>query len=402
MNWLTRLFGEEQRQVSQWQLSELQSWSDMGIGPPPTSAGVTVTVDAAMQIPAVYSCVQVLSQDVARTPIKLRRKVAADTFEDATDHDLFEILGSLANPETTSYSFKLQMMQDVLRFEHAFAEIIRTPDGRVEALWRLDPTLMRIDRTPSRVKRWTYNGSKTWTFDPSKPPIFELSHPSPIQQCREVIGTASALQEYVGQFFRNGARPGGILQAQGTISQDAATNLRERWYAWYAGGGPNRRGVAVLDSGVTFNPIQSDNDESQMNETLGALNQMIAGVFRVPTWKIGDLSKTSYANMEAGELAYITSTLDPYFELWESSLRRDVLSSRQYNQFTISFDRAALVRNDTKSLHDSLAIGINSGIYSVNDARKKLGENPVEGGDVHRFNTALQPVTGVKTDDPTA
>ncbi|HXG70284.1 MAG TPA: phage portal protein [Gemmatimonadaceae bacterium] len=390
MTWWSKLFSE-QRAVPQWQLSQLQSWSDMGIGPPPVTAGIEVTTSTAMEVPAVYSCVQVLSQDVARCPIKLRHQVAKDTYEDAVDHDLFEILGSLANPETTSYSFKLQMMQDVLRYEHAYAEIIRSPDGRVEALWRLDPTLMRIDRTRARVKRWTYNGSTTWTFDPSKPPIFELSHPSPIQQCREIIGTAAALQHYVAQFFANGARPGGVLQAQGMITSEQAANLKEKWLAFFGQGGA-RRGVAVLDGGLEFKPIASDNDESQMNETMAALNQMIAGVFRVPTWKIGDLTKTSYSNMEAGELAYVTSTLDPYFELWESSLRRDVLSTRQYGQFTITFDRSALVRNDVKALHDSLAQGIQSGIYSQNDARKMLGLNPIPDGNTYLINSALMPI----------
>ena len=42
----------------------------------------------------------------------------------------------------------------------------------------------------------------------------------------------------------------------------------------------------------------------------------------------------------------------------------------------------------------SLAIGINSGYYSPNDARKALGLNPIDGGDTYRFNTALQPLTG--------
>ena len=74
-----------------------------------------------------------------RTQIKLRQKVAADTFVDAVDHDLYEILASLPNPETTAYSFKLQMMFDLLLHSAAFAEVVRV-DGRVAALWRLDPS----------------------------------------------------------------------------------------------------------------------------------------------------------------------------------------------------------------------------------------------------------------------
>lgn len=383
MGWWKRFF--ERRDV----ITPGLTWSDVSnVGP--TAAGVTVTPHLAMTVPAVYGCVSVLSQDIARTPIKLRRKVAADTFIDATEHDLFDVLGSLANPETTAYAFKLQMTMDLLQHERAYAEIVRQ-DGRITALWRLDPTRMHVDREANRRKRWTY-GSTVWTFDPSQPPIFELSHPSPIHRCREVIGSAAALQTYVGKFFANGARPLGVLQAQGTISDGTAERLREAWKAIFASGGSNRRGVAVLDGGVEFKAIAQENDAAQLNETLRSLNTQIAGTFRIPLWKIGDMSNANYSNMEAGELSYVTSTLDPFFECWESALRRDVLSTRQYGAFTITFDRSALIRNDVKALHDSLAVGRNTGFYSVNDCRRKLGENPIPNGDQYLVNSALQPV----------
>jgi hypothetical protein len=60
--------------------------------------------------------------------------------------------------------------------------------------------------------------------------------------------------------------------------------------------------------------------------------------------------------------------------------------------FTITFGRSALVRNDVKSLHDSLARGIQSGIYSQNDARKMLGSNPIADDDRYLMNSALVPI----------
>ena len=107
----------------------------------------------------------------------------------------------------------------------------------------------------------------------------------------------------------------------------------------------------MLEQGLTFTPISMENDSAQLNETLRTINEQIAGAFRVPPWKIGDLSKANYSNMESGELSYVTSTLDPLFENWEEALRRDLLTSRQFNQYTVQFDRQALVRNDIKSLN---------------------------------------------------
>ena len=204
--------------------------ADFGAGP--TASSITVTADRALEVPAIFACLQVLCQDIARTPIKFRRKPADDTYVDATEHDLWDILATLPNAEQTAYQFKHQMQWNVLLHGCAFAEIVRQ-DGRVVALWPLDPRSMRVDRDDSRRKRWRYTTSAgtvtTWTFDPSMPPIFELTHETPITRCRELIGTALALQIYVGKFFANGARVSGVLQAQGSVSQATADRLRDYW-----------------------------------------------------------------------------------------------------------------------------------------------------------------------------
>src|SRR5687768_3094255 len=98
----------ERRAAPTWQLSRLSSWGDMGIGAGPTSAGVIVTPEAALTVPTVFACIAVLSQDVARCPVRLRRRVDADTFIDAADHGLWELLHDLPNPETSAYDFKRQ------------------------------------------------------------------------------------------------------------------------------------------------------------------------------------------------------------------------------------------------------------------------------------------------------
>jgi HK97 family phage portal protein len=201
------------------------------------------------------------------------------------------------------------------------------------------------------------------------------------------------LQTYVARFFAGGARPDGVLRASGPISDDIATKLQAQWAAGYGRSGTNRRGVAVMDSSLEFKPIASQNDDAQLIETMHSLNVQIAGAFRVPPWKIGSLQDATYSNMEAGELSYITSTLDPYFECWESAVRRDLLTARQYGAYTVQFDRASLMRNDVKSLHESLAVGRNTGFYSINDCRRALGLNPIgPEGDEFLVNSALQPV----------
>jgi HK97 family phage portal protein len=360
----------------------------------PTESGAIVSPQTALSVPAVFSCCQVLSQDVARTPIKLRQKTGEDTYLDAVDHPLWEILHDLANPEMTAYQVKHALQWQLLTFGRAYAEIVRV-DGRVVAIWPLASEFMRVDRTAAGVKRWTYTTAQTvtWLFDPSAPPILELVSETPITRCREIIGTAIATQQYLAKYFLNGAKPSGILSAAGSIKDETAERLRAMWATNY-GGSANRGKVPVLDGGIAFTPISATNDDSQLNETLRTINEQIAGTFRVPPWKIGDLSKANYSNMESGELTYITDSLDPWFELWEEALRRDLLTTRQYGQFSVTFNRQALVRNDVRSLNASLQSGIQNGYLSQNEARKAIGLNPIPGGDTYMVNSALAPVAG--------
>jgi len=363
----------------------------------PTDSGMTVSPETALSVPAVFACVQVLSQDIARTPIRFREKTGDDTYIDAVDHPLYEILSSLPNPEQTSYQVQFALMWQLLLYGRAYAEIVRV-DGRIVALWPLYSDAMRVDREASGRKRWTYaNGGQTytWLFDASAPPILELTMESPILRCRDIIGAALALQQYTSAFFKNSARPGGVLQAAGKIDTLTGERLRESWAQNY-GGSANRGKIPVLDQGLTFTAIQMENDSAQLNETLRSINEQIAGAFRVPVSKIGDLSKSNYSNMEISEQVYVNSTLDPYYRSFELAMKRDLLTSRQYGQFDVQFHRAALTRNDTKALHDSLCQGIQNGLYSQNDARKALGLNPIPDGDRYMVNSALQPVGAPK------
>lgn len=359
----------------------------------PPLAGMTVSSASALTVPAVFSCCSVLSQDVARTPLKLRQETAPDTFRDATDHPLFEILATLPNPEMTAFEFKSAMQWQLLTTGRAYAEIVRV-DGRVEALWPLRSDAMWVDRDDRGRKRWTYSvGGKTFTylFDASQPPILELTHESPIDRCRDIIGTALALQRYVAAFFTNGAQPTGVLQASGKLTADQLTSLREQWTARY-GGASNAHRIAILPGGLEFKTLATDNDSGQVTEMMKTLSTSICGCFRIPPWKAGLMESTNYSNMASGENSYAMSTLDPFFQTWEEALRRDLLTARQYSHYRIQFDRASLVRNDIAALHTSLCQGIQNGIYSQNDARRALGLNPIPDGDVYMINSALQPV----------
>ena len=387
MKWLTRWF---ERRALTPQFSEM-------FGAMRAASGAVVTPETAMAVPEVKGCVKVLSEDVGKTPLRLRQRIGQDAFIDDRQHDLWELLHDLPNPEVDAFTFKREMTADMLLHGVAYAQIVRE-GGRVQSLWRLPVSAVRVDRDEQRRKRWTVQAGsvrETFLFDPSMPPILEIKFDSPLRDCRELIGTALALQQYTGRFFRNGARPSGALMHPGVLDEDAAKRLRESWQDMHSGA-DNSHKTALLEEGVTYVPFASANDHAQLNELLQTLRGEIAGAFRVPPFKISDLSQSNYSNVEALAIEYVTGTLDPLFTAWEQAIRRDLLTTRQFNRFTAQFDRSALIQSDRQTLHAALATGRQNGVYSINDCRRKLGENPIpaeQGGDLYLVNSAMVPIT---------
>jgi HK97 family phage portal protein len=399
MSLWTRLFGSTQKPEQRHTLTDVDFWRDIG-WLSAVASGVTVTPETALAVPDVYACVTVLADDVGRCPLKLRVRQDDGEWQDAYSHRLWEILHDLPNPEMTASEFRSHMTRSLLAHEVAYAEIVRNSRGEVMSLWPLDPTRMTVRRDELNRKHYTYRISEgktaTWTFDPDKPPLLEMRHTSPIHRCRDLIGMAIALDKYASKFFANGARMSGVVTSKSGITAAQKAELSEMFRNLYSGVENSHR-TGVMQGDLEYKQLSSPNNESQFDETRKRVRTMVAGSFRVPPHKIGDLERATFSNIEAQDRDYVNSGLDPILVLWEQSIRRDVLTTRQYPKYQAIFDREALIQADSQSRMSSMAIGRQNGIFSVNDVRRKLNENPVpaaEGGDLYHMNGNMIPLTG--------
>lgn len=377
------------RQESRATLKEVDFWIRDG-WIEKVAAGVSVTPQTAVKVPDVFACMNVLAQDVGRCPLKLR--VSDGGWKDADAHPLWEILHDLPNPEMTAAEFRGSMMRELLAHEAAYAEIVRRPNGTVQALWPLQSDRMTVRRDSLNRKTYIYRPDAgepiVWTFDADRPPLLELRHPSPIHQCKDLIGLAIAIDVYGSKFFANGARLSGLLTSKMGLKPTQKQSIREAFTSMYAGV-ENAHRVGVLEGDLDWKPLTSPNDEAQFHETRKMVRSLIAGAFRVPSHKINDLERATFSNIEAQDRDYVNSGLDPYLVLWEQALRRDLLTTRQYPRYVAMFDREALIQADSQSRAQGFAQGRQNGWYSVNDIRHKLGENPVPagaGGDDYHMN----------------
>lgn len=385
--------------------SDVHAWLVEALGGQKTATGLRVSPTEASKLPDVRACIREISHNVGRCPVKLRIREANGDWIDAGDRrpGLWEILHDLPNPETTAVTFRTRLTKDVLTYERAFAEIIRDQQSRVTAMWRLNPAWMRVARNAQGQKVYAYtpaDGSppQTWVFNADKPPILELEAESPVREAPEIFGLAMALDRYAAKFFANGVRLSGVLKTPKKLSDQAWKRLRESFAEQY-GGVNNAHKVPLLEEGTEFVQTSASNTEAQFSELRRFVQLVIAGLYGVPPHRIGavDRSTSWGSGIEQQDRAFVNGTLDPYFVLWEQAMRRDVLSTRQYPGLQMLFDREALIQADLQSRLAGYGAGRQTGIWSVNDIRRKLGENPIPaaaGGELYHMNGNMIPLTG--------
>ena len=180
-----------------------------------SSSGVQVDAQSAMRASTVYSCVRILSEDVASTPCCLYEKLKNDSRRELDEHPLYEVVRHQFNEDMTAKEgWELLMWYKLLRGT-GLARIATNNDGSVAGLYPMNPDRTRLlqptvaSSGKPGFETFDDNG-KRWLLRWEE--VFKLPGPfglSVIGFLREVIGLQLAQQSYAGSFFANYAAPRG-------------------------------------------------------------------------------------------------------------------------------------------------------------------------------------------------
>lgn len=394
--------------TGRWQLSQLKSWSDMGVGDGPTRAGVSISESTVEGLPTVFSCVRVIASAVAQLPLKLFRRESDGSKHEASDHPLFEVLHDLANPEMTAYELRSLMTSQLLLWGNAYADIVRNPRGEVTALWPLCPWKMRIVRDDRRRLRFHYPGRDAIVYDPNLPQILRLSIHSEdgvvgrsvVRVLRESLGLTLALERFGATFFGNGSTFGGVLSSDADLDDEQLKDARGVIEQLHQG--PDRaHRFLVLKNGYKYTPLGLPPEDAQFLESRKFQRSELCGVFGVPPNFIGDLERATFSNIESESIRWLRDGLEPHLVNWESAIRRDCLGPRAFSRYYGRFVRNAMLRGDLLSRSRALATMRQNGVINADEWRQLEEMDPIEGagGKVYVLNTAAQPLTAVGQDD---
>lgn len=348
-----------------------------------------VTEEKALGIDAVFACVNLYARTLASMPLLLYEKTPEGKRR-AVNHPLYRLLHNEPNPNMTSHNFRKIMEASLKLWGNAYAWIEFDNSWRVKYLWPLLPGNVFPQRSLQTGELFydavLYNGEsrRFRAYEMVHIPglgFDGISGRSPVRQFAETMGFNLDIKSYGRKFFKNGARPSGVLQHPGSLSEEAQKRLERKFDKRYSGI-ENAGKTILLEEGMTYHQIGVPPEEAQFIESRKYSVEEIARIYGVPPHMIGDLEHATFSNIESQDINFAKHSIVPECVNWEQELMRKLLNDEEQARYEIEFNMEGLVRGDMESRYRAYAIGRQWGFLTADDIRAKENMSNVDGGGI--------------------
>ena len=345
-----------------------------------SAAGERIDEWTSLGVSAVLGCVALLADSVASMPLR------AYIIDKDGQRKMVPLPDVLADPDPESNLYELihQMMASMALHGNSYVKIDRDRSGNMIGLVPLHPYQMQVLPTGDMTgRRYLHLGNEMnredilhqrWFTPPQS-----LVGISPLNQTRNLIGLAIAMDRHLAQFYGEGATPSSILETDQKLNLEQARVIQATWEATHR----RHRKPAVLSDGLKWRPITTSAADSEMTATREQIIRDISRIFRVPSHLIGASGDNqTYQNVEQASLNFLTHTIAPWIRRIEISISK-ILDPG----VDVAFDTSTLLRVDALTRARVNMINVSMGARTPNEVRQIEGMEPFEGGD--SFNQAL-------------
>lgn len=212
---------------------------------------------------------------------------------------------------------------------------------------------------------------------------------------QDTVGGALESQNFMNRLYEQGLTASMAMQYTGDLDEAKRKQL-EKKFANALTGPKNAGKVIPVPIGLELTPLKMSLTDAQFFELKKYSALQIAGAFGIKPNQINNYEKSSYANSETQQLAFLVDTMAYRLKMYEEEINYKALSGqKQKDGFFYKFNEKAILRADSQSQMESLTKAVNNGIYTQNEAREYLDKPAKEGGDVLMVNGNYIPITMV-------
>ena len=212
---------------------------------------------------------------------------------------------------------------------------------------------------------------------------------------KDMVGGALESQRYMNNLYENGLSASMAMQYLGDLDEKRRRAL-EKKFANALTGPENAGKVIPVPIGLQLTPLNMSMADAQFFELKKYSALQIAGAFGIKPNQINNYEKSSYANSETQQLAFLVDTMAYRLKMYEEEINAKVLTpKKQKKGFFYKFNEKAILRTDSKTQMQNIKTAVDGGLYTVNEGREYLDKPAVEGGDIPMVNGTYIPLTMV-------
>ena len=373
------------------------------------TSGIDITPDVSLTLSTVFCAVNLLSNTMKTVPLFVYRRLADGGREVAKNHPLQKLLHVAPSPDQSAGRFKWYMQACALLWGNGYAEIQRNGRGEPVALWPIHPARVtpRYDSFTDRLYFEVRGTTGVTDLVPSADMFHyygftndNLCGVSVVTVARESMGLALATQQFGAAYFGNGAKPGGILEHPGKLSESASKRLRSSWSDVHQGSA-NANKVAILEEGMKFQSIGIPPEDSQFLQTREFQVDEIARWFNVPPHKLKAMRQAKYNVVEEQNIEFVGDTMLPWFTDFEEQASLKLFSNQGRGDYFAEFKVDGLLRGNSAARSAYYREMLNIGVMTINEIRQLENLNPIgEDGDKHFLQMNMTTVEKIGEDKP--
>lgn len=349
----------------------------------PSATGVSYqsifgTQQNALQLSTVFRCIEIISESIAVLPIGVYTKDGV-----RVNHSL-DLVWRDSNNRLSKFEMIKQMIQSVLIKGNGFIYLERNQDGSVKRLkwlesgdvniWynKLNNQLFYTSSLISEKKIEPVNmiHLKMFTYD-------GINGVSILNIGSKALRLGSTLENNAYNFFANGCNLSGVLSVASSLTPQQIKDIHKAWDESYVNGS----GVAVLQGNMNYQSVSNSAKENELLESREYTVKDICRWFGINPILLGLNTGSTYASLEMAQNDFVIHTLLPWIEAIEEEFTKKMLKPSEQENLEIVLDENYLLRVDKKTEATYYSTMVNNGLMTRNEARGKLGLQPVEGGD---------------------
>jgi len=382
--------------------------------------GIDPDTDEAVLSEATYfACLKILSEAIGKMPLKLLRYNEKNGVVTMRKHYLYNLLHDRPNPYMTATSFWSTVEYNRNHYGNAYVWIQGA--GKKMKLWILPSESVEVWYDDGKILAdqpdiyYLYSGGgKVYKFGSEEILHFKSSNSldgitgiSVQDQLKSTIRGSIKSQKLLNKMYESGFTAKAVLQYTGSLSDENVATF-VKGIESYAKGELREDGVEniiPIPLGSTLTPLNVKLADNQFIEVKYYTSAQIAAAFGIKPYQYNDLSKSSYASVEAQQLSFYVDTLLYTIKQYEEEINYKLLTPSEVSQgYHAKFNVAVILRADLATQINTLSVGVSNFIYTPNEARAMLDLEAKAGGDRLLGNGASIPVemTGAQyVKDPT-